>query len=67
MKTNLLLLLGLFTSQLLIGQTRNATTVLFPSGDETIEGIGIDSGFRSRSAMYTAFKKKTGKSPGHFR
>lgn len=33
----------------------------------SIEGIGIDSGFRSRSAMYTAFKKKTGKSPGHFR
>lgn len=33
----------------------------------SIEGIGIDSGFKSRSAMYTAFKKKTGHSPGHFR
>lgn len=33
----------------------------------SIEGIGEDSGFKSRSAMYTAFKKKTGHSPGHFR
>ena len=33
----------------------------------SIEGIGIDSGFKSRSAMYTAFKKKTGQSPGNFR
>lgn len=33
----------------------------------SIEGIGVDSGFRSRSAMYAAFKKKLGKSPGHFR
>jgi AraC-like DNA-binding protein len=33
----------------------------------SIEGIGMDSGFKSRSAMYTAFKRKLGKSPGHFR
>jgi AraC-like DNA-binding protein len=33
----------------------------------SIEGIGIDSGFRSRSAMYAAFRKKLGKSPGHFK
>lgn len=33
----------------------------------SIEGIGIDSGFKSRSAMYAAFKKKLGKSPGLFR
>ena len=33
----------------------------------SIEGIGSDSGFKSRSAMYAAFKKKTGHSPGHFR
>ena len=33
----------------------------------SIEGIGSDSGFKSRSAMYAAFKKKLGHSPGHYR
>lgn len=33
----------------------------------SIEGVGSDSGFKSRSAMYIAFKKKTGKTPGFFR
>lgn len=33
----------------------------------SIEGIGFESGFKSRSAMYAAFKRKLGKSPGHFR
>lgn len=33
----------------------------------SIEGVGEDAGFKSRSAMYTAFKKKTGYSPGYFR
>jgi AraC-like DNA-binding protein len=33
----------------------------------SIEGIGADSGFKSRSAMYTAFKNKTGQTPGFFR
>ena len=33
----------------------------------SIEGIGSDSGFKSRSAMYAAFQKKLGHSPGHYR
>lgn len=33
----------------------------------SVEGIGSDSGFKSRSAMYAAFKKETGHSPGRFR
>jgi AraC-like DNA-binding protein len=33
----------------------------------SIEGIGSDSGFKSRSAMYAAFKKKIGHSPGFYR
>ena len=33
----------------------------------SIEGIGTDSGFKSRSAMYAAFKKKLGQSPGYYR
>lgn len=33
----------------------------------SIEGIGLDAGFKSRSAMYAAFNKETGYSPGHFR
>ena len=33
----------------------------------SIEGIGSDSGFKSRSAMYAAFKKKLGQSPGFYR
>jgi len=33
----------------------------------SIEGIGSDSGFKSRSAMYAAFNKKLGHSPGYYR
>lgn len=33
----------------------------------SIEGVGSDAGFKSRSAMYAAFKKKKGHSPGHYR
>ena len=33
----------------------------------SIEGIGSDSGFKSRSAMYATFKKKLGHSPGFYR
>lgn len=39
----------------------------FSDGHLTIEGIGHEAGFKSRSAMYLAFKKITGKSPGDFK
>lgn len=47
----------------------NALNILMDKSKDhfSIEGVGIDSGFKSRSAMYTAFKKKTGQSPGNFR
>ncbi len=32
----------------------------------SIEGVGYDCGFKSRSAMYAAFKKKLGHSPGYY-
>ena len=37
------------------------------SSNLSIEGIGQQSGFKSRSAMYLAFKKLTDKSPGDFK
>ena len=33
----------------------------------TIEGIGMESGFNSRSSLYYAFRNKFGCSPGEFR
>lgn len=33
----------------------------------SIEGIGTSAGFKSRSTMYSAFQKKLGHSPGHYR
>lgn len=41
MKTKILICIGIFANQLLIGQTRVASTVTFKSGKETIEGILI--------------------------
>ncbi len=33
----------------------------------SIEGIGLESGFKSRSSLYAAFKNTTGCSPGEYR
>jgi dipeptidyl aminopeptidase/acylaminoacyl peptidase len=41
MKATLIILLGVFTNQALLAQTRSASTVTFKSGKETIEGILI--------------------------
>lgn len=39
----------------------------FSESNLTIEAIGQEAGFKSRSAMYMAFKKITGKTPGDFK
>ncbi len=44
-----------------------AKSLLQENTSFTIEGIGKESGFNSKSTFYTAFKKATGTSPAHFK
>jgi len=36
------------------------------TGTITIDGIGVDSGFKSRSTFYEAFKAETGMTPSQY-
>jgi dienelactone hydrolase len=45
MKKTIIIIFGVLISSWIYGQNRNATTVLFSSGDETIEGILIQPDF----------------------
>lgn len=44
-----------------------AKTLLISAPGRSILSIGMDTGFRSQSAFYAAFKEVTGQSPGDFR
>jgi AraC-like DNA-binding protein len=44
-----------------------AKTLLMSAPGRSILSIGMDTGFRSQSAFYAAFKEVTGQSPGDFR
>jgi AraC-like DNA-binding protein len=44
-----------------------AKTLLISAPGRSILSISMDTGFRSQSAFYAAFKEVTGQSPGDFR
>jgi AraC-like DNA-binding protein len=44
-----------------------AKALLVNAPSQSILSISMDTGFRSQSAFYAAFKEVTGQSPGEFR
>ena len=44
-----------------------AKALLLAAPSQTILSVSLDTGFRSQSAFYAAFKEMTGQSPGDFR
>lgn len=48
-------------------RTENAISILRTNKVFTLEAIGYESGFASKSGFYSTFKRLTGKTPSHFR
>ena len=48
-------------------RVKAAKVLLISAPAQSILSIGMDTGFRSQSAFYAAFKEATGQSPGDFR
>jgi AraC-like DNA-binding protein len=48
-------------------RVRAAKTLLISAPSQSILSISMDTGFRSQSAFYAAFKEVTGQSPGDYR
>jgi AraC-like DNA-binding protein len=44
-----------------------AKTLLLAAPSQSVLTVGMDTGFRSQSAFYAAFKDVTGQSPGEWR
>jgi len=48
-------------------RVKAAKTLLITAPAQSILSISMDTGFRSQSAFYAAFKEVTGQSPGDYR
>ncbi len=44
-----------------------AKALLLANGKQSVLSISLDTGFKSQSSFYAAFKELTGVSPGDFR
>lgn len=56
-----------FTQYLNEWRTEEAKKLIQISNQFTLEAIGLEAGFSSRSTFYSAFKKMTGKTPAQFK
>jgi len=56
-----------FTTYVNDFRIERAKQLLQTGSNYTIDALGYDSGFNSKSTFYTAFKKTTGKTPNEFR
>ena len=59
--------LGMGFSRYVRERRVEAAKALLPASSQTILSVSLDTGFRSQSAFYAAFKEITGQSPGDFR
>jgi AraC-like DNA-binding protein len=55
-----------FTSYINELRIERAKTLLISNKNFTIEGVGYESGFNSKSSFFTVFKKATGQTPAEY-